>query len=294
MEKMGSNDSYHEDYKVVIKKIKICKAKYICRDCDIITVANGRILPIRKRLPMPGFLAQVILDKFSNGMPLYRQAQNYGYSSYNYTRQMLTNWVMQAAELLMPLLQLILKKMLNSKYLAADETGIILLRIPGKNSSNKAHMCVLKQNGEEFNFVYCWVIRSRKQIEINDTLKDFKRYLQSDGLNFYFKLKDTEGIILVNCWAHARRKFVEIIKLSDNNSIGVSRHIVEQIDLLYEIERQIKENKLTLEQALELRKTQSVPILNHIQEYLRANKKPLLQRVSLVKRLVMYWNVGQH
>jgi transposase len=111
MEKMGSNDSYHEDYKVVIKKIKICKAKYICRDCDVITVANGCILPIRKGLPMPGFLAQVILDKFSNGMPLYRQAQNYGYSSYNYTRQMFNNWVMQAAALLMPLLQLILKKM---------------------------------------------------------------------------------------------------------------------------------------------------------------------------------------
>lgn len=101
--------------------------------------------------------------------------------------------------------------------------------------------------------MYCWVIRSRKQIEINDTLKDFKGYLQSDGLNFYFKLKDTEGIILVNCWAHARRKFVEIIKLSDNNSIGLSHHVVEQIDSLYEIERKIKENKLTLEQSVRIK-----------------------------------------
>lgn len=272
MAKMGSNDSYHEDYKVVIQKVKISQAKYVCRCCNIITVANGSRLPIRKGTPMPGFLAQIILDKFSAGLPCYRQAQNYGYSDHNYTRQMLCNLGMQAADLLTPLLDLMLLKMLETKYLASDETGLVLLNLEGKKSGGKAYICVLKQAGQKFNFVYCWVIKSRKQGIINDKLKNFKGYLQSDGLNFYFKLKNLSGIKLVNCWAHARRKFIAIIKLS-NMQEGVAYNIVEKIDALYRIEKQAKLLGLDRDVLLELRKKESVPILNELKSSLEESFK---------------------
>ena len=251
MDSMGCNNSYHEDYQVIIQKVKISQAKYVCRDCDIIVVANGNRLPIRKGLLMPRFLAHVVLDKFSNGLPCYRQAQNYGYAHHSYTRQMFNNWIMQAAELASHLLNLMLFKMLQSNYLASDETGIVLLNFEGKKPGSKGYMCVLKQHGENFNFVYCWVIRSRKQGVINDKLKHFKGYLQSDGLNFYFKLKNMEGITLTNCWSHARRKFIEIIKLSNTTPEGVASNIVEKIDLLYDIERKTK--NLSLAEILKLR-----------------------------------------
>ena len=271
MDSMGCNNSYHEDYQVIIQKVKISQAKYVCRDCDIIVVANGNRLPIRKGLPMPRLLAQVVLDKFSNGLPCYRQAQNYGYAHHRYTRQMFNNWIMQAAELASPLLNLMLFKMLQSNYLASDETGIVLLNFEGKKPGSKGYMCVLKQHGENFNFVYCWVIRSRKQGVINDKLKHFKGYLQSDGLNFYFKLKNMEGITLTNCWAHARRKFIEIIKLSNTTPEGVASNIVEKIDLLYDIERKTK--NLSLAEILKLRKERSVPILAELKIYLENNLK---------------------
>lgn len=271
MDGMGCNNSYHEDYRVIIQKVKISQAKYICRDCDVIVVANGNRLPIRKGLPMPRFLAQVVLDKFSNGLPCYRQAQSYGYAHHRYTRQMFNNWIMQAAELASPLLNLMLFKMLQSNYLASDETGIVLLNLEGKNPGSKGYMCVLKQHGENFNFVYCWVIRSRKQGVINDKLKHFKGYLQSDGLNFYFKLKNMEGITLTNCWAHARRKFIEIVKLSNTPTEGIASNIVEKIDLLYDIDRKTK--GLNLAEILKSRKECSVPILTELKTYLESNLK---------------------
>lgn len=277
---MGTNDSYHEDYKVVIQKVKISQAKYVCRCCNIITVANGNRLPIRKGTPMPGFLAQIILDKFSAGLPCYRQAQNYGYSNHNYTRQMLCNLGMQGADLLKPLLDLMLLKMLQTKYLAADETGLVLLNLEGKKSSGKAYMCVLKQAGEKFNFVYCWVIKSRQQDVINVKLKDFRGYLQSDGLNFYFKLKNRSEIKLVNCWAHARRKFVAIIKLS-NAQEGVAFNVVEKIDALYGIEKKSKILGLEANELLELRKSESIPILAELKSYLEANLKTTPPKVKL-------------
>lgn len=272
MVNIGSNDSYHEDYKIIIKKVKISQAKYVCRDCNIIKVANGSRLPIRKGTPMPAFLAQVVLDKFSNGLPCYRQAQNYGYAAHNYTRQMFNNWIMQAADLVVPILDVMLLKMLQSKYLAADETGLVILNLEGKNSGGKGYMCVLKQAGEKFNFVYCWVIRSRKQDVINGKLKDFKGYLQTDGLNFYFKLKDILGIKLVNCWAHARRKFIAVIKLS-NKDEGVAFNIVEKIDALYRIERNAKQHNLSANKIFKLRQEGSVAILTELKAYLESTIK---------------------
>lgn len=285
MEHMGSNDSYHEDYEVVIKKVKISKAKYICRKCKLIKVATGHRLPIRKGLPMPKFLAQIILDKFSNGLPLYRQAQIYGYSNHIYTRQMLTNWTAIAGELLTPIHELNLLNMLKTRYLASDETKTTLLRIPGKQTSGTAYICVLKQFGEKFNFVYCWVINSRKQVEINDLLKNFKGYLQTDGLNFYSRLEKIAEIILVKCWAHTRRKFVEVVNLSKGNQAGVAFHVVEQIDLLYEVEKQIKKDKLSIDEAYKLRQEKSRPILFELEKYLQEKFKATPPKSKLGKAI---------
>ena len=69
MHYVGSNDSRHEDYQIVFKKVKIEQAKYACRCCNKIVVAKGSKLPIDKGLPLSGLLAQTILDKFSSAIP---------------------------------------------------------------------------------------------------------------------------------------------------------------------------------------------------------------------------------
>jgi len=81
-------------------------------------------------------------------------------------------------------------------------------------------------------------------------------------LNFYFEIQNRQGIISVVCWAHVRRKFIEIIKLSNNNPDGIAFKVVEKIDQLYKIERLNKD--VSLEERLKSRQAKSIPILKDI------------------------------
>jgi len=266
MHYVGNNDSHHEDYQIVFKKVKIEQAKYACRCCNKIVVAKGSKLPIDKGLPLPGLLTQTILDKFSSAIPMYRQAQNYGYMGINYSRQQISNWYSRAADLIEPLYNLIFEKIINSNYLMADETTITLLNIKDKEPGSKGYISIIKQGGKGiFNFVYCWVIESRSQEVIDKKLTKFKGNLQVDGLNFYFKILGKAGVIYVACWSHVRRKFTDIIKLSGKLE-GVAFEIVQKIDKLYNIEH--RGSKVSKEELLKLRKKEATPILNELKEYL--------------------------
>ena len=266
MHYVNSSNSHHEDYQLVFKKVRIEQAKYACRCCNKIITARGSKPPIDKGVPLPGLLTQTILDKFSSAIPMYRQAQNYGYMGIDYSRQQLSNWFSRAADLIEPLYNLIFKEIIGSNYLMPDETTITLLNIKDKDPGSKGHISVIKQGGKGvFNFVYCWAITRRSQGVIENKLTKFKGNLQVDGLNFYFKILEREGITYVACWSHVRRKFTDIIKLSGKLE-GVAFDVVQKIDRLYDIEH--RGAKLSKEDLLKLREKEAVPILNELKEYL--------------------------
>ena len=280
---IGSNDSTHVEHKTIVKRIKISKSKYICTCCQKIMVANGAKLPIPKGTPMPGLLTKVVLDKFGNAVPAYRQAQNYNYCDLNYSRQMICNWHTRGSDLLAPLGILIFKRILKSRYLGVDETNVILLKASDKEGAI-AYICCIRQGGEKFNFVYYWVIESRQQKIISEKLKDFKGYLQTDGLNFYFDLQKQTGVIAIGCWAHVQRKFVEIVNLSNNHE-GIASYVVSQIEKLYAVENRGK--LLGLETLAKLRRIEAKPILDSLKTYLQENK-PLVPPKSKLGIAINY------
>lgn len=258
--------SHHEDYQIVVKKVRICQATYACRCCNKIIVARGSKLPIDKGLPLAGLLAQTVLDKFSSAIPMYRQAQNYTYMGISYSRQQISNWFSRAADLIEPLYNLIFQNVINSSYLMADETPITLLNMEGKEGGSKGYISVIKQGGKGvFNFVYCWVIGSRAGKVIEEKLAKFQGNLQVDGLNFYFKILGQAGVKYVACWSHVRRKFTDIIKLSGKLE-GVAFEVVQRIDKLYNIEH--RGVGLSKEELLKLRKKEAVGIIKELKKYL--------------------------
>jgi transposase len=283
MSYLSSNTSEHVEYEVILKKVKISQEKYVCGQCNKIQVAQGSKLPIPKGLPLAGLLTKVILDKFGNGMPFYRQAQNWQYQKVGYSRQQLNGWFARAADLIQPITSLMYREILRTDYLMCDETELLLLnKEDGKDG--KAHMCVMKEGGKAFNFVYCWPIKSRTQEEISNKLKDFRGYLQTDGLNFYYEVQVREGIIKVNCWAHVRRKFVEIAQLAGNESgVGLAFEVVKMIGDLYRIEREGE--KLTREKLLRLRNRESKKVLQKIQKYLKKHQTLVLPKSKLGKAI---------
>lgn len=266
MHYVTSSSSHHEEYQIVFKKVRIEQALYACRCCNRIVMARGCKPPIDKGIPLAGLLTQVVLDKFSSAIPMYRQAQNYGYMGMNYSRQQISNWLSRASDLIEALYNLMFKEIINSNYLMVDETPITLLNMEGKESGGKGYIVVIKQGGKGiFNFVYCWAIDSRSQEVIEKKLSKFKGTLQVDGLNFYFKILARAGVIYAACCSHVRRKFTDIVKLSGKKE-GVAFEVVQKIDKLYEIEQ--RGSTLSKEKLLELRKEEGVPILNELKEYL--------------------------
>lgn len=268
MHVVGVNESRHKEYQICLKNVKIAEVKYACRCCNKIVVVKGSKLPIPKGVPLPGLLTQVILDKFSSATPLYRQAQNYDYMDINYSRQQLSHWVSRSAYLVEPLYNLLFTEIENSAYLMADETHVTLLNVEGKDPGSKGYICVIKQGGSKiFNFVYCFAIDSRTQDVIEKKLAKFKGHLQTDGLNFYFKLLGKEVITYVACWSHVRRKFTDIIKIS-GKSEGIAFEVVQQINKLYKIEHDAAKNGLDYLEVLKLRKKEAIPILDKLKNYL--------------------------
>ena len=174
---------------------------------------------------------------------------------------MLNHWFSRAADLVEPLVNVMFKKILASDYIMVDETTLTLLNMNDKPSGGKGHVCVIKQGGNKFNYVYCWAIDSRKQEVISKKLSNFKGYLQTDGLNFYFLVQTAEGVIALGCWAHVRRKFVEIVNLSGKEE-GIAFEVVLRIRELYAIES--RGASLSAKELLEIRKEKALPILNEL------------------------------
>lgn len=280
---IGSNNSHHEDYEVIFKKVQIKQAKYVCNCCNVFKVANGVKLPIPKGLPLPSLLRKVILDKFSSAVPFYRQAQNFTFTGVKYSRQLLTGWFCRASDLIEPLVELMYQKMEQSDYLMSDETPLTLLDKEDGKSGN-GYACIIKEAGKKFNFVYVWILGSRCKEAIIEKLKRFSGYLQTDGLSFYHEIQSRIGIIKINCWAHARRYFVEVANLAGKGKrSGIAFKVVEMIDKLYAIEE--RGRLLGLPELLRLRQEESAPILNKIKEYLEIHKDKVPPKSAIAKAI---------
>jgi transposase len=189
----------------------------------------------------------------------------------NYSRQMLCQWYARAAYLIAPLVELMFEKILQSDYVMADETTLPMLKIADKESGSNGYMCVIKQGGPGFNLVYCFATSNRKQETISNKLSKFKGHLQTDGLNFYFKLQKQTGVSAVGCWSHARRKFVHIVQLSGKME-GAAFEVIQKIKKLYVIEK--KGKALSAAALYKLRQTKAVPILKELHDYLKQINAP--------------------
>ncbi len=99
-------------------------------------------------------------------------------------------------------------------------------------------------------------------------MKDYQGYVQTDAYRGYDALEKLPGISLVGCWAHARRKFTEVVKASGKGKKGHAREVLDYISRLYAVEKSGRKNDFTPDQMVELRREQSAPILEKLYDYL--------------------------
>lgn len=277
-----------EQLEVIPAKVYVIqhiRHKYACKTCqDKVVIAKLLDQPIDKGKAAPGTLAEVLVNKYKDHLPLYRQSQRFARFGIHISRSTLCDWVMQSASLLSPLVDAMKERaLIPSQHLFSDDTPIRTLRV-NDGDTKTGRFWIYASKGRD-KYPACTVYQYTPNRESGGPLsflKDFKGYFQADAYAGYDRLfvnKNKNEIIEVGCWAHARRKFFEVAQLSKKE--GLAHKALEYIRELYEIERKAKDVCSKVEDIHQWRQTHAPPILNSFHTWLKEQQKRVLPRTAL-------------
>ena len=220
----------------------------------------SRLIP--KGMAGPGLLSQCIVDKYVDHLPLYRQVQRFKRHEIPLARSTLGDWVKQCAQILDVLYQSLVQRALSTSYLQVDESAIPVLSKNKPGSTVKG--CMLVQYAPNDNLAVFSYTKTKEKVNLADHLEKFRGHLQADGNVSYESIASKEGVTLVNCWVHARRKF----EAAQDNDQDRATYVLQQIQLLYNIEREITQLNLSSAEKRQRRQTDSTKILADLKHWL--------------------------
>lgn len=268
LHKVGEETS--EQLDIIPAKVRVLehvKIKYGCRSCEErIKTATAPKQPIPGSIASPGALAYVVTAKYCDALPLYRQSVIFERFGVNLSRSTLSHWMMRSAELLLPLYQVLHRWLLTEPILHADETTVQVLKEPDKPAQSQSYMWLYRTSGSSSHPVVLFEYQpGRGQVYPKAFLGSYNGYLQADGYAAYDSLP---SVTVVGCWAHARRKFDEALKLlpKGKQNTGKGMVAINAIQKLYRIEKLAKDMSAGERQVL--RQAEAVPILNDFKAWL--------------------------
>jgi transposase len=235
--------------------------------------------PIDKGFAGPGLLADVLVKKYDDHQPLYRQSEILARHSIDISRQTLCGWVMQCADILNPLVEAMKPDLLASPKIHTDDTVIPVLE-DGKGSTKEGRLWGYLGCGPPI-IIYDYS-PNHQQKWAENFLKNYKGYLQADAYTGYDKIYAGGKIIEVACMAHARRKFFEIAEANkkiSSNKEGLAVTALSYISKLYKIENRIKGIEPIAKEAI--RKREANPILKEYKKWLLKQNGRVLPKSPL-------------
>jgi hypothetical protein len=251
--------------------------KYACRYCkNGVSSPPPPPRPIARGIAGPGLVAEIIVSKFSDHLPLYRLEDIFVRCGVHFARSTLCDWVAAAAELLQPLYDLQRKLVVQSPVLWTDDTPVTVL-VGGEEGSRQGRFWTYV--GEEYPYSVYDFSMSRRRDGPQSFLQTFRGYLHADAYSGYdaIYLGSNHQIIEVACWAHARRKFFDASK----NYPRQSHQVLEWIGQLYDIEDRARE--LSADARYDLRRAEAGPVLDKLEVYLAELAETLLPKSALAK-----------
>lgn len=224
-----------------LRVIRIRRPKYGCRACGTIHQAPAPERPIAKGLATPGLIAQALVSKYCDHLPLYRQARIFARHGVRIERSTLAGWIGGACWWLEPLHARLAAQLLRSTKLFADDTPVPVLD-PGRGRTKTGRLWVYARDdrswvGPEPPAVVCFYSADRKAERPAEHLKGFRGVLQVDGYTGFETLTSGGEIVLAACWAHARRKFYEFYQATGS---PIAEEALRRIAELYAVEKRIR------------------------------------------------------
>ncbi len=283
MRRIGEDVAEKLDYTPGVFSVhRHVRGKWVCACCQTLKQKPVDAHIIDKGIPTTGLLAQVLVAKYADHLPLYRQETIYARAGVPIPRSSLAHWVGSCGVQLQPLVDALRKEVLAHKVVHADETPVQVLK-RGSERDGKTHRAYLwaytPGRHEQMKAVVYDFCESRAGNHASAFLEDWSGTLLVDDFAGYKQLIG-EQITEAGCWAHARRKFFE---LHTANQSQIAVQALEQIGQLYEIERQVQGTPA--DERLRMRQQQSRPVVDKLKHWLADNRAKVPEGSATAKAI---------
>ncbi len=280
---------------------RIVRPRMACACCETFHQAALPSRPIERGRPGPGLIAHVLVSKYCDHLPLYRQSRIFERDGIDLDRSTLADWVGRSTALLEPLAGAIGRHVLEGRAMFADDTPV-KLQSPGAGKTRTARFWVYARDerpwaGQAPPAAWYRFSTDRKAERPGDHLKDFEGFMHADGYAGFGDLYRTGKIHEVACMAHVRRKFVDVQK---SQGSSIAEQAIRRIGELYAIEKQARGRPP--DERVRIRQAKSKPLFDDLESWLKAQvtrisgKTPLAgairYAITRLKRLRPYLENG--
>ena len=255
--------------------IKTIRPQYACRVCkgaddegQPVVIAPAPVSVMGRSMMAEGFFAHVLVSKFDDGLPFYRQEKIFRRADIEISRRTMAETAVRVYENLKPLQDLLYREILSASLLGIDETTTQVLKEAGRRAETKSYMWHIRASMRA-GPIPIYIYRETRSAEfLDEFLNGYSGPIITDGFGSYNRWNESGTILHAGCHAHARRKFVESEKVSPGNAD--TREIIEIYRILYEIEATWRREKGSPERLAELRNLRSRPLMRQLEEKLRS------------------------
>lgn len=264
-------------------KIRLIRPKYEKVDQTGVLIAPMPYRPIHKCIAESSLLSHVMVAKFVDHLPFYRQIKRFK-RDFNWviSSSTINDWFVACCTLLKPIYNEMVEQIRSSAYIQADESPIKVLQSEKKKQTHQGYQWVYHSPASQlivFNYRQGRGVHGPKEF-----LKNYQGYLQCDGYKVYDKIGMRQGIELVGCLAHARRYFYEALDTDQK----LADHGLQAIKQIYQLERSWKED--TKEVIGDNRQKQLIPILEQLKEWCEQQALTILPKSKIGKAIRYYLN----
>lgn len=263
---------------------RIVRPRMACKTCEAICQAPLPARPIERGRPGPGLLAQVLVSKYADHLPLYRQSQIFEREGIDLDRSTLCDWVGKSAALLEPLADAIGRHVLNGPAIFADDTPI-KMQAPGTGRTKTARIWTYVRDerswlGPDPPAAWYRFTVDRKGQHPAEHLAHYKGWMHADGYSGFNELYRSGGIREVACMAHIRRKFVDVFQAEGS---VIAEETIKRIAGLYAVEKAGRGRPP--DERVKLRQEQAKPILDDLERWLHTQLPRISGKSELAKAI---------
>jgi transposase len=272
------------------KVIRTVRPKFNCTGCDRIVQEPAPHRVIDRGLPGPGLLAHVLVAKYADHLPLYRQSEIYARDGVELERSTLADWVGAASRTLEPLVDALRKYVLSAEKVHADDIPVPVLA-PGNGKTKTGRLWTYVRDDRpagsaEAPAVWFAYSPDRKSEHPANHLTRFTGTLQADAFAGFNRIYEKGDVVEAGCWAHVRRKFHD---LYEAHASPIAKEALDRIAALYAIEREIRGRPP--DERGRIRRDRARPLLESMQVWMKASAAKLSKKSDVT--LAIHYALGR-